>query len=89
MPIRWGLTWRDRRLTNTCPYDAIFAPLVHLLASDAAIQAFTQSRMASDPQLRALHDVCTQFWDGHCPEVRTAAAASSVVPSSAGSTDPL
>jgi hypothetical protein len=92
MAIRWGLTCRDRRLTNTCPYDAIFAPLVHLLASDSAIQAFTQSRMASSPQLRALHDVCAQFWNGHSPEVRTAVAGwmvqdpSSVISSSAGST---
>lgn len=67
--IPWGVELGAVKIEDTCPYDAVFAILMHLLASNASIWAFMQSRKEWDLQFQKLHDIYESFWNGHVAEV--------------------
>jgi hypothetical protein len=62
-------------LKNTCPYDAIFTPLMHLLASNLPLLVGVRNRLKQDHRMGRLHDVYRAFWTSeNVNEVRRCAA---------------
>jgi hypothetical protein len=69
MGFRWSLFTPEVKITNTCPYDAVLAVLMHIPANDTSIQAFIRSRMEHDVQLQELDRIHALFWSDSVTEV--------------------
>jgi hypothetical protein len=73
--VRWQFKLRGMLLKNTCPYDAIFTPLMHLLASNLPLLVGVRNRLKQDHRMGRLHDVYRTFWASeNVNEVRRCAA---------------
>lgn len=72
--VKWGFKLRDASVRNTCPYDAIFVPLMHVLKSHASLLVSVRNNLKRDRRMDALHDAYTAFWnaDASVNEVNTA-----------------
>jgi hypothetical protein len=81
--VRWGFKLRDVSLRNTCSYDAVFAPLMHVLRSNVPLLVFVRNRLAQDQHLQGLHDVYTCFWDANADVNEVSAAWPGGVPGGA------
>jgi hypothetical protein len=64
--IKWKIQTMELVVRNTCPYDAALAALMHIPAEGT--QAFIESRVEHDAQLRELARARELFWSGSVTE---------------------